>query len=195
MHDWIRSYDTILAALRYKETGLRKRTQWERVWEQQREEDRDGVRLDIKVPPKYSGADFLKHSYWSNRGKLDVPKERFVSYPGASPDSDSSLLLGWAGWNHRDQAEALVNLINDRSSVDGWDKEDPRFVPLLAGLQEIMPWVHQWYDEDDQEWGGNPAEEFQTGLNRGRTDRHLSESDLRDWRPEKKRGGRRSGTE
>ncbi len=30
-----------------------------------------------------------------------------------------------------------------------------------------MPWVHQWYDEDDQEWGGNPAEEFQTGLNRG----------------------------
>ncbi|WP_217236008.1 BREX-2 system adenine-specific DNA-methyltransferase PglX [Streptomyces sp. AC555_RSS877] len=184
-----------LAALRYKETGLRKRAQWERVWEQQREEDRDGVRLDIKVPPKYSGADFLKHSYWSNRGKLDVPKERFVSYPGASPDSDPSLLLGWAGWNHRDQAEALVNLINDRSSVDGWDKDDPRFVPLLAGLQEIMPWVHQWYDEDDQEWGGNPAEEFQTGLNRGRTDRHLSESDLRDWRPEKKRGGRRSSAE
>jgi hypothetical protein len=184
-----------LAALRYKETGLRKRAQWERVWEQQREEDRDGVRLDIPVPPKYSGADFLKHSYWSNRGKLDVPKERFVSYPGASPDSDPSLLLGWAGWNHRDQAEALVNLINDRSAVDGWDKDDPRFVPLLAGLQEIMPWVHQWYDKDDPEWGGNPAEEFQTGLNKGRADRHLSESDLRDWRPEKKRGGRRSSAE
>lgn len=184
-----------LAALRYKETGLRKRAQWERVWEQQREEDRGGVRLDIKVPPKYSGADFLKHSYWSNRGKLDVPKERFVSYPGASPDSDPSLLLGWAGWNHRDQAEALVNLINDRSAVDGWDKNDPRFVPLLAGLQEIMPWVHQWYDKDDPEWGGNPAAEFQTGLNKGRADRHLSESDLRDWRPEKKRGGRRSSAE
>ena len=67
-----------LAALRYKESGLRKRAQWERVWDQQREEDRTGERLDIKVPPKYSGADFLRHSYWSNRGKLDVPKERFI---------------------------------------------------------------------------------------------------------------------
>ncbi|MER6104587.1 BREX-2 system adenine-specific DNA-methyltransferase PglX [Streptomyces sp. NPDC001832] len=184
-----------LAALRYKEPGLRKREQWERVWERQREEDRTGERLDIKVPPKYTGADFLKHSYWSNRGKLDVPKERFVSYPGASTDNDPSLLLGWAGWNHRDQAEALVNLLMDRSSVDGWSKDDPRFLPLLAGLQEIMPWVHQWYDAYDEEWGDNPAQEFQTALNRGRADRNLSQDDLRAWRPEKKRAGRKKAAQ
>ncbi|MFJ7123849.1 BREX-2 system adenine-specific DNA-methyltransferase PglX [Streptomyces albogriseolus] len=183
-----------LAALRYKESGLRKRAQWERVWEQQREEDRDGVRLDIKVPPKYSSADFLRHSYWSNRGKLDVPKERFISYPGASTDGDPSLLLGWAGWNHKDQAEALVNLINDRTE-EGWQLEDPRFVPLLAGLMEVMPWVHQWYDEYDEEWGDSPAREFQTALNKGRTVRGLSEADLRDWRPEKRRGGRAKAAE
>ncbi|MEU6755037.1 BREX-2 system adenine-specific DNA-methyltransferase PglX [Streptomyces sp. NPDC046685] len=183
-----------LAALRYKESGLRKRAQWERVWDQQREEDRTEERLDIKVPPKYTGADFLKHSYWSNRGKLDVPKERFVSYPGASPDGDPSLLLGWAGWNHRDQAEALVHLVNDRSEVDGWDTADPRFVPLLAGLLEIMPWVHQWHDAYDEEWGDNPAQEFQTGLNRACAERRLSESDLRDWRPEKKRAGRKAAS-
>ncbi|WP_338106130.1 BREX-2 system adenine-specific DNA-methyltransferase PglX [Streptomyces coelicoflavus] len=82
------------AALRYKDSGLRKRAQWEQVWEQQREEDRTGKRLDSKVPPKYTSADFLKNSYWSNRGKLDVPRERFISYPGASPESDTSLLLG-----------------------------------------------------------------------------------------------------
>ncbi|MFV0135030.1 BREX-2 system adenine-specific DNA-methyltransferase PglX [Streptomyces sp. HMX87] len=184
-----------LAALRYKESGLRKRAQWERVWEQQREEDRTGERLDIKVPPKYTGADFLRHSYWSNRGKLDVPKERFISYPGASTDSDPSLLLGWAGWNHRDQAEALVNLISDRAEQDGWRREDPRFVPLLAGLLEIMPWVHQWYDEYDEEWGDSPAREFQTALNKGCADRHLSEADLRAWRPEKRRGGRAKAAE
>ncbi|MFF7112078.1 BREX-2 system adenine-specific DNA-methyltransferase PglX [Streptomyces albogriseolus] len=183
-----------LAALRYKESGLRKRAQWERVWEQQREEDRDGVRLDIKVPPKYSSADFLRHSYWSNRGKLDVPKERFISYPGASTDGDPSLLLGWAGWNHKDQAEALVNLINDHTE-EGWQLEDPRFVPLLAGLMEVMPWVHQWYDEYDEEWGDSPAREFQTALNKGRTVRGLSEADLRDWRPEKRRGGRAKAAE
>ncbi|MFJ3922484.1 DUF7008 domain-containing protein [Streptomyces sp. NPDC090022] len=123
------------------------------------------------------------------------PKERFVSYPGASPDGDPSLLLGWAGWNHRDQAEALVNLVNDRSEVDGWDTADPRCVPLLAGLLEIMPWVHQWHDEYDEEWGDNPAQEFQTGLHRACAERRLSESDLRDWRPEKKRGGRKAALE
>ncbi|MCZ2526992.1 BREX-2 system adenine-specific DNA-methyltransferase PglX [Streptomyces sp. HB2AG] len=180
-----------LAALRYKEPGLRKRKLWEEVWEKQREEDRTGERLDIKVPPKYTGADFLKHSYWSNRGKLDVPKERFISYPGASPDGDPSLLLGWAGWNHRDQAEALANLIVDRVSVDGWDREDPRFVPLLAGLREVMPWVRQWHDEYDEEWGDNPAREFQTVLDRGCAERRLSEADLLAWRPERGRAGRR----
>ncbi|MEU2053405.1 BREX-2 system adenine-specific DNA-methyltransferase PglX [Streptomyces bungoensis] len=184
-----------LAALRYKDSGLRKRAQWEQVWEQQREEDRTGQRLDIKVPPKYTGADFLKHSYWSNRGKLDVPKERFISYPGASPDSDGSLLLGWAGWNHRDQADALVGMIRDRVENDGWSKEDPRFVPLLAGLREVLPWVHQWYGEYDEEWEGNPAEEFQSALETGRTERQLSESDLVNWRPEKKTGGRKKKSE
>ncbi|MCT7353221.1 BREX-2 system adenine-specific DNA-methyltransferase PglX [Streptomyces sp. 15-116A] len=177
-----------LAALRYKESGLRKRAQWEKVWEEQRKEDEDGRQRDIKVPPKYTSADFLKHSYWSNRGKLDVPKERFISYPGASPDNDPSLLIGWAGWNHRYQAEALVNLLNDRLNVDGWRKEDPRFVPLLAGLAEVMPWVKQWHDEYDEEWEGNPAEDFNSALVAGMYGRDLSRDDLSAWRPEKKRG-------
>src|SRR5262249_6081626 len=64
-----------LAALRYKDSGLSKRVDWENVWEKQREEDRTGKRLDIAIPPKYTTADFKKTSYWANRGKLDVPKE------------------------------------------------------------------------------------------------------------------------
>ncbi|WP_431994070.1 BREX-2 system adenine-specific DNA-methyltransferase PglX [Streptomyces griseoflavus] len=184
-----------LAALRYKDSGLRKRAQWEQVWEQQREEDRTGKRLDIKVPPKYTSADFLKHSYWSNRGKLDVPKERFISYPGASPEADGSLLLGWAGWNHRDQADALVGLIRSRVETGGWTKDDPRFVPLLAGLREVLPWVHQWYGEYDEEWEGNPAEEFQAALDTGRAERELSAADLVNWRPEKKTRGRQKKSE
>ncbi|MEU8651031.1 BREX-2 system adenine-specific DNA-methyltransferase PglX [Streptomyces sp. NPDC048737] len=184
-----------LAALRYKDTGLRKRAQWEQVWEQQREEDRTGQRLDIKVPPKYTSADFLKNSYWSNRGKLDVPKERFISYPGASLESDTSLLLGWAGWNHRDQADALVGLVRSRVEDGGWDKKDPRLVPLLAGLREVLPWVHQWYGEYDEEWEGNPSEEFQAALESGRADAELSENDLVNWRPEKKSGGRKKKSE
>ncbi|MEU9465342.1 BREX-2 system adenine-specific DNA-methyltransferase PglX [Streptomyces avermitilis] len=177
-----------LAALRYKDSGLRKREQWEHVWELQRGEDKTGKRLDIPVPPKYSSADFLKHTYWSHRGKLDVPKERFISYPGASPDSDPTILLGWAGWDHKDQVQALVNVINDRTEQAGWDAS--RIAPLLVGIQELMPWVHQWHGEYDEEWDGTPAEEYQAYLDEQRTKHGLSADDLKAWRPEKKTRGR-----
>ncbi|MFD3721541.1 BREX-2 system adenine-specific DNA-methyltransferase PglX [Streptomyces sp. NPDC058674] len=179
-----------IAALRYKDSGLRKRAQWEKTWDLQREEDRTGQRLDIAVPPKYSSADFLKHSYWSHRGKLDVPKERFISYPDAGPDSDPTILLGWAGWDHKDQAQALINLVNDRTDEAGWGTE--RITPLLAGLQEVMPWVHQWHGEFDAEWDGTPSEEYQAYLDEQRAKHGLSADDLTAWRPEKKaRGGRK----
>nr|WP_308295889.1 BREX-2 system adenine-specific DNA-methyltransferase PglX [Streptomyces sp. ISL-96] len=179
-----------LAAMRYKDSGLRNREQWEQVWELQREEDRTGERLDIPLPPKYKGADFQKHSYWSHRGKLDVPKERFISYPEASPDADSTVLLGWAGWDHKDQAQALFNLVDDRTNQAGWGTD--RITPLLAGLLEVMPWVRQWHGEYDEEWEGVPADEYQAYFEELCAKHQVSEADLRAWRPEKKvRGGRK----
>jgi hypothetical protein len=179
-----------LAALRYKDAGMVKRAEWERTWELQREEDRTGKNLHIAVPPKYKPADFRKTSYWSQRGKLDVPKERFVSYPGASPDADPTLLLGWAGWDHKDQAQALVNIVNDRTSQSGWETD--RVTPLLAGLAEVLPWVHQWHGEYDNEWGGNPAEEFQAYLDEQGARHGLTEQVLRTWRPAPATRGRRA---
>ncbi|MFC5993097.1 BREX-2 system adenine-specific DNA-methyltransferase PglX [Pseudonocardia hispaniensis] len=183
-----------LAALRYKDSGLVKRAEWERTWELQREEDRTGTNLGIAVPPKYKPGDFRRPSYWSRRGKLDVPKERFISYPGASPDADPTLLLGWAGWDHKDQAQALVNIVNDRTTQAAWDTG--RVTPLLAGLAEVLPWVHQWHGEYDDEWGGNPAEEFQAYLDEQRATHALTEEALRAWRPAPAPRGRRAkGTE
>lgn len=178
-----------LAALRYKDSGLDKRAEWEHTWKRQREEDRTGENLHIAVPPKYKPADFRRTSYWSQRGKLDVPKERFVSYPGASPDSDPTLLLGWAGWDHKDQAQALVNLVNDRIGQAGWDTA--RITPLLAGLAEVLPWVHQWHGEFDEEWDGVPAEEYQAYLDEQRTRHGLTLDELRVWRPAAPTRGRR----
>jgi hypothetical protein len=179
-----------LAALRYTDTGLRKRAQWETTWDEQREEDRTGERLNIAVPPKYGSTDFRKTSYWQQRGKLDVPKERFVSYLGASPEADSTVLLGWAGWDHRDQAQALINIVNDRTDDAGWGAE--KITPLLAGMAELMPWVWQWHGELDEEWGGNPAEEYQSYLDQQRTRFGLTENDLRMWRPAATGRGRRA---
>jgi hypothetical protein len=120
-----------------------------------------------------------------------VPKERFISYPGASPDSDSgSLLIGWAGWDHKDQATALIGLIGDRSTTDGWDTA--RLTPLLAGLLEIMPWVRQWHGEIDPAFGQSPAEAYDAYLTSERESRNLTEDALRAWQPPQPQRGRRS---
>ena len=76
---------------------LLKHAAWEQTWDLQRTEDQTRQHLDIPAPPNYTSADFVRNSYWRQRGKLDIPKERFISYPNTSPDGDDSLLLGWAG--------------------------------------------------------------------------------------------------
>src|SRR5690606_31198418 len=86
-----------LAALRFTPSGLRKHAQWLETWELQRREDAGEDVGEIPVPPKYKKADFTVG--WEHRGKLDVPKERFISYPGAERETDASLPVGWAGWD------------------------------------------------------------------------------------------------
>ncbi|WP_431974189.1 BREX-2 system adenine-specific DNA-methyltransferase PglX [Micromonospora haikouensis] len=142
---------------RYKPSGLRKRVQWERTWAQQRLEDA-GESVQVDVPPKYSSADFAKASYWRARGKLDVPKERFISYPKAGRDNDGTLLLGWAGWDHLAQAQALATVYLDRKLQAAWPAE--RLLPLLAGIAELEPWLHQWYADERAGFPGSPAQFF-----------------------------------
>ncbi|WP_406045523.1 BREX-2 system adenine-specific DNA-methyltransferase PglX [Micromonospora sp. NBC_00898] len=186
-----------LAALRYKDSGLARRADWEQVWDLQWQEDalpdeaaKREFRKQIPVPPKYTSADFLKTSYWRHRGKLDVPKERFVSYPGASRDGDPSLLVGWAGWDHREQAQALATLIVAREQEDGWAAD--RLLPLVAGLREILPWVRQWHGEFDPEWGASPADIYAGFLAETTNRLHLTDAALTSWRPTKATRGRRA---
>lgn len=179
-----------LAAYRYKPSGLDKRAAWEETWALQRREDA-GEKLEsaIPVPPKYKPADFAKPSYWSHRGKLDVPKERFISYPGAGRDSDGTELLGWAEWDHAQQALALASLISLRIE-EGWERD--RLIPLLAGLHELAPWVRQWHNEIDPEYGESVADTIDAELTSRLNEYHLTVTDLTSWRPaEPARRGRR----
>lgn len=146
-----------LPVLRYKPSGLRKRKQWESTWALQRREDAGEDVREIPVPPKYATADFQKTCYWRLRGKLDVPKERFVSYPHAEREADPTLVVGWAGWNHLQQAEALANYYH-RVQDEGWSEE--RRIPLLAGIQELVPWLLQWHNEVDPTYGEGAGDSY-----------------------------------
>lgn len=171
-----------VSALRYKPAALKKRADWEHVWDLQREEDaapdepaKRKIRERTPVPPKYTSADFLKPSYWRARGKLDVPKERFVSY--GTVNAQSPELYGWAGWDHLEQALALASYIQ----TAGLGNEE--IVPFLAGLLELQPWLDQWYGEYDAEFGASPAAEILAFRQQKQGELGLSDDTLRAWRP------------
>jgi hypothetical protein len=171
-----------LAALRYRDSGMAKRAEWEETWRLQREldtkfgADPKNPNLDpIPQPPKYISGDFLKASYWRHRGKYDVPNERFISYPqvgGAVKDT----LIGWAGWSVEDRTQVLADL-----ALAGQDRDNS--IPLLAGLLEVLPWVEHWCAE--QEYIA-----FRTSLHDLMRRWDATEQDLRAWRPPKSKRGR-----
>jgi hypothetical protein len=186
-----------LAAYRYKESGLRKRAAWEHTWALQRQEDAGtynpapvarGGDGPIPVPPKYTSADFAHKDYWSHRGKLDVPKERFVLYPDAGRETDPTPVLGWAGWDHAEQALALAILLQAREA-DGWPEE--RLVPLVAGLAELQPWLEQWHADPQPAYGGtSPAAFFAEQLDTRSRQVGCTLDELAAWRPQPARRGR-----
>lgn len=200
-----------LAALRYTASGIEKRTVWERTWELQRAEDaidaltalpdddpgylsperaerrkRDEVGT-IDVPPKYRPADFASGTYWRQRGKLDVLKERFTSYPDAG--ADGSPLYGWAGWDHAQRAQALAGRIVAAQESDGFAAV--RLAPMLAGLLELLPWLRQWHGEIDPAYGMPLSAFYETLLDERTRAIGLTEDELRAWRPPAPTRGRR----
>jgi hypothetical protein len=169
-----------LPVLRYKTDGLWKQELWKRTWDLQRKKDLGEYVGDITVPPKYTSADFQKTDYWRLRGKYDVPKERWVSYPHCHTDSDPSLVVGWAGWNHLQQAEALIAYYDARKR-EGWDAK--RLTPILAGLDQLLPWIHQWHPEIDPEFGETAGRSYQTLLEQDAHELGLTLDDIRNWQP------------
>ena len=210
-----------LPVLRYKPSGLVKRTDWERTWARQRHEDlidaeveastprredeteeRHTARLEAArrhrkqeeignhpPPPKYRSADFVKPGFWRLRGALDVSKERFVSLPSMSRDNDPTLLVGWAGWTVLELCQAVAAYCEEVIKQEGWPPA--RMIPLLAVLQENLPWLKQWHNEVDPDYNQRLGDFFETYLHSRLADFGLTEAQLRAWSPpDSRRNGR-----
>lgn len=177
-----------LPALVYKREGLTKHGLWETAWNLQRDEDATGTRRDIKYPKDFTAKDYQSATISRLRGKLDVPKEMFVSFPHCETESDPSLVVGWAGWNHLQQATALIAYYDARKR-EGWDAK--RLTPLLAGLDQLLPWIHQWHAEVDPEFGETAGQSFETMLKADAHELGLTLEDIRAWEPPAKTKTRR----
>lgn len=135
----------------------------------------------IPVPPKYRTSDFLSTDFSRLRGGLDVPKERFVSFPHCARDADGSLPVLWAGYDHLARAKAIAAWFVDRKDTDGWTA--PRLTPLLAGLLKLVPWLRQWHNSIDEETGLHMGDYFAEFVEDEARSLQLTIADLRAWTP------------
>lgn len=135
----------------------------------------------IPVPPKYQSKDFLKADVWRLRGGLDVPKERWVSYPGCERGADGSLVIAWAGWNHLQQATAVAAYYLDMKDSEGW--EPARLQPLLASLLELVPWLEQWHNDLDPVFGERMGSYYRSFVTEEARALGFTLDDLREWKP------------
>lgn len=196
----------LLPVLLYKDTGLRKRAEWERTWELQREEDRLMPRRqdtkekeqelsapapwrEIPIPPKYISIDFQSSTYWRLRGKLDVPKERWVSFPHCEGD-DGTLMIAWAGYDHLQLARAIsAYYVEVQERLGG--RDDPRLVPLLACLIDLLPWLKQWHNDVDPEFGLPMGDYFEGFIQEEARQMGKTLDQLKAWEPAKKTARRK----
>ncbi|MEL6382222.1 MAG: BREX-2 system adenine-specific DNA-methyltransferase PglX [Cyanobacteria bacterium J06626_18] len=197
----------LLPTLRYKPSGFRKRADWEHTWQLQRQEDAIDARsqlphedpnyLDptaakrlkeadigpIPVPPKYTTKDFAKTHYWKLRGKLDVPKERWVSFPNCE-GPDGFPVIAWAGYNHLQLAQAISTYYVDVQENFG-GRDDPRLVPLLGCLLELLPWLKQWHNDLDPTFNEKMGDFYEGFIEEEARQMGLTLEDIRAWEPPK----------
>jgi hypothetical protein len=202
-----------MAAARYKPKAMAKFRAWQEIWDKQRAEDAIDARgeLDpshpdylspdqaealkaeqigpIPLPPKYASGDFRKPSYWGLRGKLDVPKERFFSLPHCEKAGDTTPVIGWAGLDHLQRAQAIAGWYLERKEQEGWQAEQLK--PLLVALDELIPWLKQWHNQMNPEFGERMGDYFEGFLLEELRQLELPRDELLSWEPPASTRGRR----
>lgn len=132
----------------YTDEGLRKLRRWQEIWRLQDREDA-GETVKIPKPPEFKKGDFVHEAFYKIRGKLNVPRERFIVFNDIAPAR-----YGWNGW--RDTPRALAQLevftlaeSDAQAPLPRPSTDDPRRCGATVGLWESLPDVKRWGDAED----------------------------------------------
>ena len=68
-------------------------------------------------------------------------------------------MIAWAGWDHLQQAQALAEYFLDAKDAHGWPPA--KLKPLLAALADLLPWLKQWHNTFDSNYGMGLGDYFQ----------------------------------
>jgi hypothetical protein len=96
--------------------------------------------------------------------------------------------VGWAGWDHLQQARALAGHYSARKAAGA---EAEELVPLLDGVDELVPWLLQWHDEPDAVFGERMGQFFDAFVATEAAALGVTREDLAGWRPPAPTRGRR----
>ena len=108
-------------AHRYTAAGLEKYRAWQEVWALQRREDA-GEKVEIPVPPKYTTSDFPQGSLLAGPRQARRAQGAVHRLPRrCAATGDPTPVLGWAGWDHREQALALARELADQDALGAGD--------------------------------------------------------------------------
>jgi hypothetical protein len=176
-----------LPALRYSDTGLRKRAQWEDTWALQRREDKGESVGSIPVPPKYQ--------------KQGLPQGHVLA-PAWRPGRTQGALgqLPRLRTRRRWQPAHRLGRLGPSAASHRLGRLLPRnegkrrlgaarLQPLLAGLLELVPWLEQWHNEVDPVYGERMGAYYKGFVSEEARSHGFTLDDLRAWKPAAASGG------
>lgn len=200
-----------LRVLRYKESGLRKRSDWEHTWDQQRQEDAIAAAVAAEHPrhadePEQEWQARLKPQQDQRKasevGNVPAPPKYasadFLNttlwrlrggldvpkerfFTVPDPQAPGTWLYGWAGWNPAQRVRAVAGAYIHTEQTSGADAI--HLIPLLAAVHEDLPWVLQWHNAMDPELDVRPGDYFKSWLGEQLNRQGWTLQTLEDWRP------------
>jgi hypothetical protein len=88
------------------------------------------------------------------------------------------------------QAQAVAAYYMEMKDVEGWPAA--RLQPLLAGLQELVPWLQQWHNQVDPHFGERMGDYYAGFLADEARAHGYTLTDLSNWQPPATPRGRRT---
>lgn len=98
----------------------------------------------VNIPgTEFISSDFSDSNAWKLRGKLNIPRERFIAYTefdhtqrGVDAPDGGGPWYGWAGWDEAQRADALAQLL-DRANRADWQLHWQQ-CGLRAALRQLL---------------------------------------------------------
>ena len=208
-----------LSVLRYKESGLRKRSDWEGTWDKQRQEDAIDATVATEHPQQKGESDTEWHirlKPQQDQRKADEvrdlpapPKYRSADFLNTTlwrlrggldvpkerfiavpdPQAPNDWLYGWAGWNPAQRVRAIAGAYIHAEQTSGADAI--HLIPLLAAIHEDLPWVLQWHNAMDPDLDVRPGDYFKSWLSEQLNRQGWTLETLNEWQPAAASRGRR----